>query len=95
MSYSFGVRAASKAEAKLKIAAELDKVVASQSIHSRDRDPALAAASAFVDVLKDSDELDVNVSVHGSVSWNGLDTGEIVGAGVGVTASLVTRPAAA
>jgi hypothetical protein len=34
MSYSFVVRAATKAEAKTKVAAELDKVVAQQSERS-------------------------------------------------------------
>jgi len=93
MSYSFNVKAASKAEAKLKIAAELDKVVASQSVHAKDRDQAQAAAHAFVDVLDDDEAKDVSVSVNGWLSgnWAGNDLASFTGACVGVTASLVAK----
>jgi lipopolysaccharide export system protein LptC len=69
MSYGFTVRAATAAEAKQKVAAELDKVVASQSVHARDRAQAQAAADAFVDLLAQDDTMDVEVRINGSVGW--------------------------
>lgn len=100
MSYSFTVRAATKALAKEMVVAELAKVVASQSPHECDKEQAEAAASAFIDVLDDDMTKDVTVSVHGSVGWVGTwgtDPVSITNASVGVSAGLVTKevPAAA
>jgi|GEM_PF-882312 len=97
MSYSFNVRAASKAEAKVKVAAELDKVVASQPVHSADREQAMATAAAFIDMLADAgDNQDVAVSVNGWLSWTGEQPvdGGFSGACVGVSASLAAKQAA-
>ncbi len=69
MSYSFTFQAADKAQAKEKAAAEFDKVVSSQPLHARDRDPVLAAVSAFVDLIADDESKDIYVSVSGSVGW--------------------------
>ena len=86
MSYSFNVTAASKEEAKEKIAAELDKVVLSQPVHAADREQAQAAASAFIDVLADpADGEEIRVSVHGSVGWR--EEGKFTHANIGVSAS--------
>lgn len=97
MSYSFNVRAATKAEAKLKVAVELDKVVASQPVHSTDREQAMAAATAFIDMLADAGEQqEIAVSVNGWLSWSGetpVGTG-FSGSCVGVSASLTTKQAA-
>lgn len=96
MSYSFGFKAASKAEAKQKVAEELDKVVALQSVHAKDRDQAEATANAFIDVLDDDDSKDVSVSMNGSLSgnWFGNDLTSFTGANVSVSACLVARAAA-
>ena len=93
MSYSFGFRAATKAEAKQKVAAELDKVVTQQSVHAKDRDQAQAAANAFIDVLDDDDSKDVSVSMNGSLSgnWSGNDLTSFTGANLSISASLVTK----
>ena len=93
MSYSFGVIKPTKEEAIEAVAVELDKVVATQPIHALDRDQALAAAGAFVRMLPDDPAKDVNVSVSGSVSWQGVypDSHTISGANVSVSASLWTR----
>lgn len=88
MSYSFAVKAASKAEAKQLVAAELDSVLASQPIHEADRQSAEAAAGAFIDLLRDDDGLDVLVSVHGSVY---VPDAGLQSASVGVSAQLVAR----
>lgn len=92
MSYSFIVRAVDKSEAAHQVAAELDKVVASQSIHKADRDQALAAAVAFIGILPDDDTKAVQVSVHGSVGWSGdQESPTLTNASFGVSASLVAK----
>ena len=47
MSYSFAVRAATKAEAREKIAAEFDRVEVAQACHVTDRAAAQAAGFLF------------------------------------------------
>jgi hypothetical protein len=95
MSYSFIVRAADKAEAKNMVAAELTKVVDAQPMHVADRAQAQAVAEAFIDILPDDDMTVVQVNVHGSVSWTGSqDAPHVIGASVGVTASLIVKEAA-
>lgn len=91
MSYSFNVRASTKAEAKSKIAAELEKIAVSQPSHAADRAQAQAAAEAFVDVLAEDADRDVQVAVNGWLSWS--ESGVFTSACVGVTASLVNREA--
>ena len=94
MSYSFSVRGVNKEEAMERVAAVLDEVVAGQPIHARDREAALAAVSAFVNVLPVDETRDVSVYVSGSVSWTGLSPNEsIMSAGVNVSASLVAKEA--
>lgn len=66
MSYSFAVRAATKAEAREKIIAQFDQVEIAYPCHTRDRAAVQAAAFAFVDLLPDDDEHhDVRVSCNG------------------------------
>ena len=95
MSYSFSVRGATKAEAIEKVAAELNKVVASQPIHAADSVQAQAAAEAFLNVIPSNvDGEGFYVSVSGSVGWSGnLGTPEctITSASVNVSASLITK----
>ena len=81
MSYSFTVRAASKAEAIGKVTEELAKVVVNQSMHAKDKDQAKMAAVNFINLLRDDATRDVAVSVSGSISWNDGDqvNGEDVG----------------
>jgi hypothetical protein len=92
MFYSFSVRGSTKDDVLTKVAAELDKVVASQPIHSADRQQAQASVEAFLEILPDVvDGKDFNVSVSGSVGWTGTTDEDrvITGAGVNVSASLV------
>lgn len=93
MSYSFIVRAADKADALRQVAAELAKVEEAQPIHAVDRAQAEAAAAAFIALLPDDDTKGVQVNVHGSVSWTGTDVSIIIGASVGVSASLMEKSA--
>lgn len=72
MSYSFGITAASKADAITKVGAEFDQVVANQPPHAADKKAVVEAASAFVGLLRepgDSEQLSVNV--YGSLGWEG------------------------
>jgi hypothetical protein len=94
VSYSFSFTAATKSEAKERVAKELDNVVNGQPIHSKDREQAQAAATAFIDLVPEPREGEcVYVSVHGSVTWSG-DTANpnVTGAGVGITAGTSAKP---
>lgn len=96
MSYSFSVLATDKTLAKITVAAKFDEVVTPhQPIHKRDRDAALAVASAMIDLLVDDDAMDVSVSLNGYVSWrdNLKDdaSNPLVAASVGCSAALITR----
>ena len=94
MSYSFIVRAASKAEVKALVASKLAEVVATQPSHQHDQAQANAAASAFVDCLGDDDTRDIAVNVNGSVGWSGGCWGEghtVTSASVSVSAYLVAK----
>jgi hypothetical protein len=91
VSYSFTVQAATKAEAKQKVAVEMAKVVQGQPIHSVDTPAVETAAGALADALMDDDTKDVQVAVHGSVSWQGSTASAITHAGATVNVSLIPR----
>jgi len=96
MSYSFNVRGADKADAAMKVAAELDKVVAGQPNHAADRSQAEAAVASFIGVLGDDPEMEVQVSVNGSLGWYGSsDPTALTNAAISISASLVKREAVA
>ena len=91
MSYSFQFTVATKAEAKARAAAEMDNVVAQQPHHAKDKAAAVAAANTFIDMLADDDSKDIQVSMHGSISFN-WDTQtqqeanvDLTGASIGVS----------
>lgn len=92
MSYSFTVRAATKEEAKAKVAADLDKVVAAEPDHANDRAQAQATADAMIDLLTDDESRDVVVSVNGWLTWS--QPGAYSGASVGASASLCAKDTA-
>jgi hypothetical protein len=97
MSYSFNVRAHTDEEVIDSIAAEFDKVIASQPIHEADRGQAAAAAEAFLEIIPaPTEDQDYSVSVSGSVGWTGtLGEGAVVtSASVQVSASLVAKQTA-
>lgn len=95
MSYSFSVKASNKAEAKAKVADELDKAAQGQSCHERDKHQAQAAADAFIDLLVEDETKDIFVSMSGSLmgSWAGSDVTRITGASVSVNAGLAEKSA--
>lgn len=98
MSYSFRAVGATKEEVLQKVAKELDQVVDLQPAHAADRGGALAAATAFVGLLVEDESQDIQVDVHGSVSWKhdpedpyGKNSPPLTHASVGVTAQLVSK----
>jgi hypothetical protein len=96
MSYCIGVHAATKAEAKVALAAKFDEaVVAHQPVHASDRAAALAAGDAFIDLLEDDATKDVAVSLNGWVSYTGGGNAPVAlqSASVTASASLVARAA--
>jgi hypothetical protein len=98
MSYSFDVKAASKAEALELVTQKLAEVAASQRVHAADVHQATAAARAFVDLLAEppAGMTDICVRVSGSLGWrDGLDTDaarKISATNISVTACHMARP---
>jgi len=90
MSYLSSVRGVDKGHTKDHVAAELLRVVATQPMHHRDSQLALAAATAFIDLLHDDATKDIRVTVSGSLSWNTPDE-QITHGSVSVSAYLVDR----
>lgn len=99
MSYSFDFAVGTKDEAKARAASELDNVVNGQPAHAKDRQAALAAASAVIDLLIDDGSMDIRVSMHGSVGWRmNLADGDqypLTQASVGVNAWHIPKQAPA
>lgn len=95
MSYSFGFRAPSKAQAILDLPAHFDAATTNQTCHASDREQALAAGAAFIGVLADDDTKDVAVTISGYLSghWSGGDVTKIANAGFNLSAGLVDRTA--
>lgn len=96
MSYSFGVKAPSKAEAKEAVAAKFDEIVGQQPVHARDRAAVLANATAVIDLLADDDTKDVSVLCNGYVSWNSSgqwspETAQFGSASIACSANHVVR----
>lgn len=97
MSYSFNIRAATKAQAKVEVAAKMAETAAAQKCHARDLPQAVSAAHAFIDTLSDDDGKDVQVSMSGYLTgeWTGSDVTRINGASISVSAGWVDRAPAA
>lgn len=92
MSYSFIVRAANKAEAKIMVSAELEKVALTQPVHALDRAQTQAAADAFVDMLADDPTKTVQVNVSGWIAIAGsTDAPTCTGASLSLTTSQPAR----
>lgn len=92
MSYSFSASGATKVEALDAVAMEINKVVSTQPMHEADRKGAMAAAEAFVGVLRDPVEGEViSVSMSGSLGWTGdaADAPQFTSASVNVSAYIM------
>jgi hypothetical protein len=74
MSYSFQVKATSRAGAKDAVAAEFDKMVEFQKIHARDKAIVLANANAVIDLVEEpADDFVLSVTCNGYLSWTVTD----------------------
>ncbi|SCU73478.1 conserved hypothetical protein [Cupriavidus necator] len=96
MSYSFQVKAATKAKTKAAVEAEFEKVLVHQPIHARDKAAALGNANAVIDLLPEDDSNDISVSCNGYVSWYGSHGEDqmavpLTGASVSCSAGFVNR----
>ena len=93
MSYSFSIRASTKALAKAMVADRMAAVVASQACHAVDLQQALVTSSSVIDLLPEDVEREVAVSVSGYVSgtWDGTSLVRLSGVSLTVGASLVDR----
>jgi len=67
MSYSFSVKAATKAEAIKLANDQFDGVLAGQPVHTVDMPAAREATAAFTNLLMDDPNCDVGLSINGSV----------------------------
>lgn len=70
MSYSFNIKAQTKAAAKEAVADKFAEIVAQQPIHARDCSAVLANANAVIDLLAEDEAKDVSVTCNGYVSWS-------------------------
>lgn len=94
MSYSLSVSGETKDEVKQKLAESFDAMIAGQPTHAKDRDAALAAAGALVDLLDEpAPDQEYQVSIYGSLSWQGLNPTVFVGASLSTTAGFRVKPA--
>lgn len=71
MSYSFTVRAATRACVKDMVRAKLEEVMRQQECHQLDVDAALANSFACIDMVPEDSERDLVVICSGYVSWAG------------------------
>lgn len=69
MSYSFDITAPTAGEAKAKVVEQMNEVVRTQPAHAKDKEAAITAAHAFIDMLANDTRLDIRVTVHGSVGY--------------------------
>jgi hypothetical protein len=93
MSYSFQVKAPTKADAKNSVIAKFDEVVAQQPIHARDRAAVICNAISVINLLADNDSKDVLVSCNGYVSWpsGAVEEAQLNSTAVSASAGYVDR----
>lgn len=71
MSYSFSLRAPTKAALLEAVGAEWDKIVSAQPIHAADRDAAVANITAQLGLIEPREGKDFSLSANGYVSTDG------------------------
>jgi hypothetical protein len=85
MSYSFSVKASTKAELPALVKAEFDKVVLAQPSHAADKKAAEDAVAAFVGIVREPAANEhIAVSVSGSLSWQTTNAEAFYGSGISV-----------
>ena len=74
MSYSFAITGISKVDAAAKVAAKFDQVIVNQPTHAADKEGAVAAANAFINLLREpGDGEQIAVNMYGSLGWEHSD----------------------
>lgn len=94
MSYSFNVKAATKAEVLEQAKAKMAEVVQAQPIHARDQEQAIATSETMLGLIADpADGEEVSVYVSGTLGWRGdmAAPEAIISAGVNVSVSVHTK----
>lgn len=94
MSYSFGVKAASKAEALAKAEEEFKNVVRGQPVHAHDEDAARKAREQACELVPEAPEgQDFAISCSGSISWRGTypNSHQVVGVSINVYAAHTSK----
>lgn len=93
MSYSFNVRAATKAEAKAAAEAKFDEVLQYSPEHARDRDAAMANLDACLALVEDDASMDVAVSMSGYLAgeWAQGKLARVTGASMHCNAGLAAK----
>lgn len=88
MSFSFGVKAATKADAVAQATAKMDEVVVAQPKHADDAVLVKTTVEAYTNLLGDDETMDIQLSVSGSLGWSETQT---TNANISVSASLVAK----
>lgn len=96
MSYSFNIRVASAVLAATAIASKFDEVVASQPVHEKDREVAIATAGAIVGLIGEPAEgQEISISVSGWLQWQHIEgqaaPESFTGCSLTVSASIVAK----
>ena len=90
MSYSFSVRAATKAAVLALVAAKMAEVAEQQPVHKHDQAQALQVAETFVSIVPDDETREVQVTMSGYISgqWEGSEFKALSGVNVAVGVQL-------
>lgn len=93
MSYSFTIRAATKEQAKQVFKERFEFETARQPAHNTEKQQALSAVNAFIDLLDEDLNQDVVVNVYGSVigTWSEDHHSSVRGANIGISAHLAIK----
>ena len=92
MSYSFSVRASTKAELISKADAQFEQMVQAHPEHAKDESQARAALASFLEVLTEDPAKDIVASCHGYLSWITLPQGtDTLSCSFGCSVNLIDR----
>lgn len=96
MSFSFSFTAPTKAQAKVRVAEEMAKVLTYCIEHAHDLRAAITVGHAYIDTLGDDPSMDIAVSMYGSLGYQWRESGDptplaISSAGVTVSAGYTAK----
>ncbi len=93
MTYSFTVRASTKEELKTEVALQFDLIRLKSPAHNTDYKQAIAAANLFIDMLEESNDMDLVASVYGNINgfWNGNGFTDLKGVNASISVGSVIK----